>query len=55
MTRSLIIGPRYVKQDTSGLRPFQREALEAIKNSDARLIFVEAPVGKLGVMKCCKR
>lgn len=23
------IGPRYVKQDEHGLRPFQREALEA--------------------------
>lgn len=45
MKPSIHIGPRYVKQDTSGLRPFQREALEAIKNSAARLIFVEAPVG----------
>ena len=40
----LTISPRYVKQEAGGLRPFQREALEAIKNSDARLIFVEAPV-----------
>lgn len=41
----LQIGPRYVKQDADGLRPFQRQALEAIKNSEARLIFIEAPVG----------
>jgi hypothetical protein len=41
MKRSLPIGPRHVKQDKDGLRPFQREALEAIRKSDARLIFVE--------------
>jgi hypothetical protein len=26
----LAISPRYVKQDASGLRPFQRQTLEAI-------------------------
>jgi hypothetical protein len=57
----ICIGPRYVSRDKDGLRPFQRQALEAIRNSDARLIFacpepfdktpdrrsrsVEAPVG----------
>ena len=45
MKRSLQISPRYVKQDADGLRPFQRQALEAIKGSDVRLIFIEAPVG----------
>ncbi len=39
------IKPRYVKQNKAGLRPFQQNALEAIKNSEARLIFIEAPVG----------
>jgi len=34
----------YIKEE-NGLRPFQRETLEAIKNSSAKLIFVEAPVG----------
>ena len=38
------IEPRYVKQKDE-IRPFQRETIEAIKNSDARLIFVEVPVG----------
>ncbi len=42
---NLKIGPRFVRQDQDGFRPFQRQTLEAIKNSDARLIFVEAPVG----------
>lgn len=42
---SLKIGPRFVRQDKDGFRPFQKQTLEAIKNSDARLIFVEAPVG----------
>jgi CRISPR-associated helicase Cas3 len=45
MNISLKIGPRFVKQDNDGLRPFQRKTLEAIKYSDAKLIFVEAPVG----------
>lgn len=31
MERFIKISPRYVKQDENGLRPFQREALEAIK------------------------
>lgn len=38
------INPRYVKEE-NGLRPFQRETLEAIKDSDVKLIFVEAPMG----------
>ena len=42
---NLKIGPRFVRQDKDGFRLFQRQTLEAIKNSDARLIFVEAPVG----------
>jgi hypothetical protein len=44
------IGARYVRQEKDGLRPFQREALEAIKNSDARLTFVEVLFENLGVM-----
>ncbi|MGQ9847016.1 MAG: type I-D CRISPR-associated helicase Cas3' [Bacteroidales bacterium] len=42
---NLKIGPRFVRHNKDGLRPFQRQTLETIKNSDARLIFVEAPVG----------
>ncbi len=42
---NLKIDPRFVRQNKDGFRPFQRQTLEAIKNSDARLIFVEAPVG----------
>ncbi len=38
------IAERYVTQK-EGLRPFQKEALELIKNSESKLIFVEAPVG----------
>lgn len=38
------INPRYVKEE-NGLRPFQKETQEAIKNSDVKIIFVEAPVG----------
>jgi hypothetical protein len=38
---SINIGPRYMKQDRDGLRPFQREALEAVRNSEAKLIFVK--------------
>ena len=45
MNISLKIGPRFIKQDKDGYRPFQRGTLEVIKNSDAKLIFVEAPVG----------
>lgn len=45
MNPKLKIGPRFVKQDKDGFRPFQRQTLDAIKNSDAKLIFVEAPVG----------
>ncbi|MEW6455476.1 MAG: type I-D CRISPR-associated helicase Cas3' [Acidobacteriota bacterium] len=45
MNINLKIGPRYVRQNKDGFRPFQRQTLEAIKNSDAILIFVEAPVG----------
>ncbi len=32
------IKPRYVKED-NGLRPFQKETLEVIKNSDSKIIF----------------
>jgi CRISPR-associated helicase Cas3 len=39
------IGPRFIKQDKDGFRPFQSQTLEAIRNSDAKLVFVEAPVG----------
>jgi len=41
------IEPRYVKEeDWNGrkIRPFQREALEAIKRPDTRIIFIEVPV-----------
>ncbi len=38
------VEPRYVRQK-KGLRPFQRETLGLIKNSEAKLIVVEAPVG----------
>jgi superfamily II DNA or RNA helicase len=44
----IYIEPRYVKEedwDGQRIRPFQKEALEAIKRSDARIIFIEAPVG----------
>jgi len=41
---NLKINPRYVREENN-LRPFQKETLDAIKNSDAKLIFVEAPVG----------
>ncbi len=41
----MLIAPRYVRQDGDGLRPFQRRTLDAIRNSTARIIFVEAPVG----------
>jgi len=40
----LQIEPRFVKE-SNGLRPFQKETLDAIKNSDAKIILVEAPVG----------
>lgn len=42
---NLKIAPRFVKQDKDGLRPFQRQTLEAIRSTDAKVIFVEAPVG----------
>jgi len=32
-------------KEEKGLRPFQRETLDAIKHSTAKLTFVEAPVG----------
>lgn len=38
------VEPRYVKEDNR-LRPFQKQAIEAITNSNTKLIFVEAPVG----------
>jgi len=37
--------PRFVKRTSEGLRPFQKQIMEAIKDSDAKLIFLEAPVG----------
>ncbi|MCK4730362.1 MAG: type I-D CRISPR-associated helicase Cas3' [Candidatus Aenigmarchaeota archaeon] len=45
---NLQIGPRFVKEeiiDGQRIRPFQRETIEAIKKSDAKIITVEAPVG----------
>lgn len=45
MNINLKIGPRFVKQDKDGVRPFQKQTLETIKNKEARLILVEAPVG----------
>jgi len=45
MSIELKIGPRFVKQSHDGLRIFQRQTLDAIKNSNAKLIIVEAPVG----------
>lgn len=38
------VAGRYVIQN-EGLRPFQKETLDLIKNSKSKLIFVEAPVG----------
>jgi len=40
----LQVDPRFVKEE-NGFRPFQTETLDAIKNSDAKIILVEAPVG----------
>jgi CRISPR-associated helicase Cas3 len=40
----LQVEPRFVKEE-EGFRPFQKETLDAIKNSDAKIILVEAPVG----------
>jgi len=40
----LQIEPRFVKEE-DGFRPFQKETLNAIKNSSAEIILVEAPVG----------
>lgn len=42
---SLKIGARFVKEGKNGLRPFQRDTLNLINNSDVKLILVEAPVG----------
>ena len=44
----LRVEPRFVKEevvDGQRIRPFQKETLDAIKNSDAKIILVEAPVG----------
>lgn len=44
----LQVEPRFVKEevvDGQRIRPFQKETLYAIKNSDAKIILVEAPVG----------
>ncbi len=43
-TSKIKIGPRYVKVD-NGYRPFQKETIDAIKNSQSKIIIVEAPVG----------
>jgi len=42
---NLKIEPRYVKTVGGGLRPFQKETLEAIADPSLKLIEVEAPVG----------
>jgi len=44
MNINLKIGPRFVRQDRDGFRPFQKQTLEALRSA-ARLILVEAPVG----------
>jgi len=44
MAVKIQIEPRWVREE-GGLRGFQREALGAIKDSSARIIEVEAPVG----------
>jgi len=44
----LQVEPRFVKEevvDGQRIRPFQKGTLDAIKNSDAKIILVEAPVG----------
>lgn len=41
MNINLKIGPRFVKQDRDGFRPFQKQTSKAIKNSDAIFIIVE--------------
>lgn len=44
----LQVEPRFVKEEVMGgkkIRPFQKETLDAIKNSDTKIILVEAPVG----------
>ncbi|MBU1487361.1 hypothetical protein KKH56_04850, partial [bacterium] len=38
------VEPRYVKEE-KGLRVFQKQTLEAIKDSLVKIIEVEAPVG----------
>lgn len=43
-TTKLQIEPRYVKEE-DGLRPFQKQTLKAIKDSSAKIVEVEAPVG----------
>lgn len=40
----LQIEPRFVKEE-NGFRPFQKQTINAIKNSDVKIIMVEAPVG----------
>lgn len=42
---NLKIGPRFVKQDKDGLRPFQMQTLQAIGNPSVKIIKVEASVG----------
>jgi len=40
----LQIEPRFVKEE-NGFRPFQKQTIDAIRNSDAKIIMMEAPVG----------
>jgi len=42
---NLKIGPRFVRQDREGFRPFQSDALQAIRDPSIKIIKVEAPVG----------
>ncbi len=42
---NLKIGPRFVKQDKNGFRPFQKKILQAINDPTIKIIEVEAPVG----------
>ncbi len=42
--RAITLEPRFVRQK-DGLRPFQKAAIGALANNQARLVFLEAPVG----------
>jgi Ni2+-binding GTPase involved in maturation of urease and hydrogenase len=45
MNINLKIGPRFVRQDKEGFRPFQARTLQAIGNPSIKILKVEAPVG----------